>query len=92
MPKHIAKIRAPKPSFNPHREGTELARVYETGWRNGYLQTEELLDHVTEVIAGAWLHHELQASPRSRRRAVIDIDALLEGPVRRDRDRESRSA
>jgi hypothetical protein len=73
-----------KPKHNPHTPGTDLARAYENGWREGYLQSEELLDHVTEVIAGAQLRHEAGAVSFSGRRAVIDLDALL----RRDRERE----
>jgi hypothetical protein len=73
-----------QPNSNPHPRGTELARVYEEGWRNGYLQSEEMLDHVTEVIAGARLRHERDTDPKSRRREVIDIDTL----VRRDLERE----
>jgi hypothetical protein len=57
-----------RPSVNPHAEGTELAQAYEDGWRKGYLQSEEMLDHVTEVIEGARFCHELFAGRESGRK------------------------
>lgn len=73
-----------KPNCNPHPRGTELARGYEEGWRDAHLQSEELLDHLTESLAGAQLHLDRDTDPSSpRRRAVIDIDTL----VRRERER-----
>jgi hypothetical protein len=56
-----------KPRFNPHPKNTELARAYEAGWRKGYLQSAEMLDHVTEVIVGARFCHELFAGRESKR-------------------------
>jgi hypothetical protein len=73
-----------KPNSNPHPRGTDLARGYAEGWRDAHLQSEELLDHLTESIAGAQLHLERDTDPKSRRRAVIDVDTL----VRRDLERE----
>jgi hypothetical protein len=72
-----------KPQHNPHARGTDLARAYEDGWRSCYLRSEEELDHLTEVIAGARMRHENDADPKSRRRAVIDIDTLVQRDLAR---------
>ena len=69
-----------------------VARGYEEGWRDAHLQSEELLDHLTESLAGAQLHLERDADPKSRRQAVVDIDALVRRDVERERVRNRRAA
>jgi hypothetical protein len=60
------------------------------GWRDAHLQSEELLDHLTESLAGAQLHHD--TDPKSRRREVIDIDTLVRRDLERERARNRRAA
>jgi hypothetical protein len=81
-----------KPNSNPHPRGTELARGYDEGWRDAHLQSEAMLDHLTESIAGAQLHLDRDTDPKSRRRAVIDIDTLVRRDLERDRARSRRAA
>ncbi len=78
------KKTALQPQNNPHTRGTDLARGYEEGWRAAHLLSEEMLDHLTESIAGARLEHERDADPKSRRRDVIDIDTLCRWDLARE--------
>jgi|GEM_PF-3830441 len=59
MEKQIEATCKLRPRSNPYPEGSELARAYEEGWQKAYLQSSELLEHVTEVIEGAQFCHEL---------------------------------
>jgi hypothetical protein len=81
-----------KPNSNPHPRGTDLARGYAEGWRDAHLQSEAMLDQLTESLAGAQLHLERDADPKSRRRAVIDIDTLVRRDLERERARGRRAA
>lgn len=64
MPKQAEETCKVKPSSNPYPRNSELAQAYERGWQRGYLQSEELLNHVTEVIDGARFCHELFAGAK----------------------------